>query len=74
MRHTGLTRVLTRRAVRDVELNRQLIRAGERVFLRMVAANNDPERFAHPEEIDFSRRDAGHLALGAGRMPARVGR
>lgn len=66
MRYAGVTRVVMRRAVEDVVLNGHLIRAGERIVLRLSAANHDPERFADPERIDFDRADQGHLALGAG--------
>jgi cytochrome P450 len=66
LRYAGLARILSRTATADIELNGASIRQGERVFLRVVAANRDPDRFNHPNQVDFTRRDAGHLTLGAG--------
>ena len=66
LRYAGLTRILSRTATSDIDLNGAFIRRGDRVILRIVAANRDPERFSHPNEIDVTRRDVGHLTLGAG--------
>jgi cytochrome P450 len=53
-------------ATADIDLNGASIRSGERVILRIIAANRDPERFSHPNHVDLARRNAGHLTLGAG--------
>jgi cytochrome P450 len=66
LRYAGLVRILSRAATADVNLNGVLIRKGDRIILRIIAGNHDPERFSHPNEIHFTRRDAGHLSLGAG--------
>jgi hypothetical protein len=66
LRYACLVRILSRTATTDIDLNGTLIRSGERIILRIVAANRDPERFSHPNQVDLARRDAGHLALGAG--------
>lgn len=66
LRYAGLARILARTATTDIDLNGVFIRSGERIILRIVAANRDPERFSHPNQIDITRRDAGHLTLGAG--------
>jgi cytochrome P450 len=66
LRYAGLTRILLRKATSDLNLNGALIRKGERIILRIIAANRDPERFFHPNQLDVTRRDAGHLTLGAG--------
>jgi cytochrome P450 len=66
LRYAGLVRILSRTATTDIDLNGAFIRSGERIILRIVAANRDPERFAHPNQVDLARRDAGHLTLGAG--------
>ncbi|PPJ46162.1 cytochrome P450 [Rhizobium sp. KAs_5_22] len=42
------------------------IRAGERVFLHVGAANRDPDRFATPDRFDPRRRGGGLLAFGLG--------
>ncbi len=66
LRYAGLARTLFRRATADLELNGFSIRKGERIILRIVAANHDPERFSDPHRVDVTRRDGGHFTLGAG--------
>jgi cytochrome P450 len=66
LRCSGLPRILFRTAIHDVELNGVYIRQGERVVLRVLAANLDPEHFPEPDRVDVSRRRIRHLALGAG--------
>jgi cytochrome P450 len=66
LRYAGLVRVIFRLATEDVSLNGAFIRKGERVVLRIVAANRDPERFPDANQLDVARRSAGHLTLGAG--------
>lgn len=65
LRYAGLTRILFRRAAEDTNLNGFEIRKGQRIVLRIVAANRDPERFAYPDMVDVERPGRGHLALGA---------
>jgi hypothetical protein len=66
LRYAGLARVLFRTATADLDLNGFFIRKGERVILRIIAANRDPERFSEPHRVDVTRRDGGHFTLGAG--------
>jgi cytochrome P450 len=66
LRYAGLARTLFRTATADLELNGFSIRKGERIILRIVAANHDPERFPDPHRLDVTRRDGGHFTLGAG--------
>ena len=66
LRYAGLVRILSRTATADIDLNGASIRGGERIILRIIAANRDPERFSHPNHVDLARRNAGHLTLGAG--------
>jgi cytochrome P450 len=66
LRYAGLARILYRRAVEDVELNGVVIRKGERVVLRVFAANHDPERFSDAGRFDVIRRGTGQLTLGTG--------
>ena len=65
LRYAGLVRVIFRLATEDLSLNGALIRRGDRVVLRIVAANRDPERFADADRLDIGRR-GGHLTLGIG--------
>jgi len=66
LRYAGLARTLFRTATADLDLNGFFIRKGERVVLRIIAANSDPERFTEPHRVDVTRRDGGHFTLGAG--------
>jgi cytochrome P450 len=55
-----------RTALEDVEIEGQLIRAGESVTLSLPAANRDPRRFADPEHLDVTASASGHLTFGHG--------
>ncbi|MGX1756300.1 cytochrome P450 [Streptomyces lydicus] len=57
---------LTRRAVEDVEIGGQLIRAGDWVAPNLAAANIDPALCPHAEELDLDRTPAQHVAFGYG--------
>jgi cytochrome P450 len=59
--HTGV-----RAALADVELDGQLIKAGESVTISIQAANRDPEKFADPDTLELNRNAVGHLAFGHG--------
>ncbi|HTF69216.1 MAG TPA: cytochrome P450, partial [Edaphobacter sp.] len=52
LRYAGLVRILSRTATTDIDLNGAFIRRGERIILRIVAANRDPQRFSHPNQVD----------------------
>jgi cytochrome P450 len=56
-----------RTAFEDLELDGTRVRAGERVWVSLAAANRDPDRFASPDVCDFSRDAGGHLGFGHGR-------
>ncbi|MER5555533.1 cytochrome P450 [Streptomyces sp. NPDC002793] len=56
----------TRIATEDLELNGQLIRAGDAVVAELGMANRDSEVFERPEEIDFHRGQIPHLTFGHG--------
>ena len=66
LRYAGLARILFRRAIEDIDLNGVAIRKGERIVLRVFAANRDPERFSDPDRFDVMRRGTGNLTLGTG--------
>ncbi|WP_110944477.1 cytochrome P450 [Streptomyces niger] len=66
MRYLTIAHTGARAALEDVELDGQLIRAGETVTLSLQAANRDPQRFPDPDTLDLQRKAIGHLAFGHG--------
>jgi len=67
LRFAGLTRLLFRRAIADTTVNGLHIRQGDRVILRILAANRDRERFPDADVLSVSRSNLIQLSLGAGR-------
>ena len=58
---------MRRTAARDVEVNGQRIREGEKVVMYYGAANRDPAMFENPDQLDVTRANAGkHIAFGYG--------
>jgi cytochrome P450 len=60
--HMGRRRV----ALADIEINGQVIRAGEGIIFPNDVANRDPDVFADPDRLDVHRDTRGHLAFGFG--------
>jgi hypothetical protein len=48
------------------ELHGKTLRAGERVFLLMNAANRDPRAYDDPDRLDLERNGPPHLTFGFG--------
>jgi cytochrome P450 len=55
-----------RKALADVELGGQMIKAGDVVMLMYGAAGRDPEQFSNPYELDFRREPNRHFGFGGG--------
>lgn len=66
MRHLTIAHTTVRSALEDVEVDGQVIRAGESVTLALDAANRDPEKFPRPDTLDLRRSASGHLGFGHG--------
>ncbi|WP_328385877.1 cytochrome P450 [Streptomyces sp. NBC_00400] len=66
LRYLSIAHTSARSALEDVELEGQLIKAGETVVLSIEAANRDPERFPDPGTLDLRRKATGHLSFGHG--------
>ncbi|MFE3886510.1 cytochrome P450 [Streptomyces lydicus] len=66
LRYLSIAPTGARSALEDVELEGQLIKAGETVILSIEAANRDPERFPDPDTLDLHRKATGHLSFGHG--------
>jgi cytochrome P450 len=66
LRYDGPIKVLHRWVVEDVELRDTTIRAGDRVFLVLSAANRDEARFPEPDRLDITRSPNRHIGFGRG--------
>jgi cytochrome P450 len=56
-----------REVVEDTEVDGVLFKRGDVVTLSTGAANRDPDKFPHPDQVDLERADAhSHLTFGAG--------
>jgi cytochrome P450 len=66
LRFDGPIKVLNRWVVADTEVGGRTIRTGERVHLVLGGANRDPDKFAHPDEVDLARQPNQHVAFGRG--------
>jgi cytochrome P450 len=58
--------LMFRTAARDVDLEGQHIRAGDKLGLFFGAANRDPAVFDRPDELDIDRTVNPHLGFGGG--------
>jgi len=67
LRYESSIRLVFRMAKEDLELHGQPIRAGQRVFPVISAANRDPEQFADPDRLDLRRTPNPHLSFGHGK-------
>ena len=66
LRYLSPVPILNRTTTREVEIDGEVIPAGERVQLNWIAANHDPERFPDPEKVDLGREASTHVAFGHG--------
>ncbi|MGK5627240.1 cytochrome P450 [Streptomyces sp. URMC 123] len=66
MRYLTVAHTTVRTALEDVELDGQVIRAGESVTISLEAADRDPARFPDPDVLDLRRKATGHLGFGHG--------
>ncbi|MET9971029.1 cytochrome P450, partial [Streptomyces sp. NPDC006356] len=66
LRYTAVLPILTRSALEDIEIDGQLIKAGDPITISTAAANRDPDRFASPDDLDLSRSARGHVSFGHG--------
>jgi pimeloyl-[acyl-carrier protein] synthase len=66
LRYDAPAQVDGRTALADTEIGHRPIRKGQGVVLLIGSANRDPEVFSHPDRLDISRRETGHIAFGRG--------
>jgi len=66
LRYDGPSGALARVVAVGHEMGGQQLKAGERVYAWMNAANRDPRRFSDPDRFDIERPDNRHLTFGHG--------
>ena len=55
-----------RTTTRDVEVEGVNIPEGEKVLMFLGAANRDPRKWDHPDDLDIRRATTGHVGFGTG--------
>lgn len=55
-----------RTTTRDVEVAGVTIPEGEKVLMFLGAANRDPRKWSHPDDLDIRRATTGHVGFGTG--------
>lgn len=66
LRFDGPGKSLVRVLSEDIEFEGQTMRAGQRVFLVLAAANHDPQVFDEPDRLRLDRSTKQHVAFGFG--------
>ena len=66
LRYDGPSNGIGRVVAVDHELGGKSLKAGERVYAMINAANRDPRRFERPHELDIGRTPNRHLTFGQG--------
>lgn len=66
LRYDGPSNSIARVVAVDHELHGKTLRAGDRVFAMINAANRDPRRFERPHVLDIQRSPNRHLTFGQG--------
>lgn len=66
LRTDGAPKAMMRMATQDHEFGGHDIRAGDSVFLVILAANRDERVFERPDDLDLSRDPNAHLTFGHG--------
>lgn len=66
MRYEAPVSRMGRVAKVEFEWHGQTIKAGDRVFLSLAAANRDESQFPEPDRFDIARADNRHLGLSIG--------
>ncbi|TDP96738.1 cytochrome P450 [Labedaea rhizosphaerae] len=66
LRYLSVADIFFRYATEDLELGGETIPRGSTVVVSLLAANRDPARFEHPDELDLRRNARGLLSFGHG--------
>ena len=66
MRFDGPSNGIVRTVTTDHQLGSKTLRAGDRVYAMLNAANRDPDVFDQPDILDLTRKPNRHLVFGTG--------
>jgi cytochrome P450 len=66
LRYDGPNGAQVRIVQQEQDLHGKTLKAGERVFIFLNAANRDPRAYADPDRVEFGRDGPPHLAFGFG--------
>lgn len=66
LRYESPAQIISRSAVRDVEIGGRMIKTGDSVIGLLGAANRDPNVFEDPDALDVARSPNAHVAFGHG--------
>ncbi len=66
VRYESPVQTFFRTTTREVEIGGVWLPEGTKVLMFLGAANRDPRQWENPDEYDITRRNAGHVAFGAG--------
>ena len=66
LRFESPAQMIVRIAQADMQIGGQSIRAGDRIYAALQAANRDPQHFAQPDQLNIQRTNTDHMAFGHG--------
>lgn len=66
LRYDSPLQIVVRMAAEDIMLGNTLIEKGGAVTVCLGAANRDPEKFQHPDQLQLDRSPNHHLSFGSG--------
>ena len=66
MRYASPVLHFRRTATTDTEMHGVQIRAGDKVVVWLISANNDERQFADPLRFDITRKPNNHVTFGRG--------
>jgi cytochrome P450 len=66
LRYVSLVEQLARVAIEDIEIDGQVIKAGDGIIVSFAGANLDPTVTPNPDRLDVTSRPVNHLAFSHG--------
>jgi cytochrome P450 len=66
LRYDNPVQIIARVTKKDIKIGGKTIRAGERIYFALGAANRDPDVFPNPDQLDITRQGTQNLPFGYG--------